>query len=306
MKYSVVIPVYNTTHSLKELVARIEKVFMDEIKDSYEIIFIDDCSTNTETWPTLVELKRNHPQVNVIQLMRNFGKAGAVLCGLNQASGKYTITMDDDLQHRPEDIVHLIDNEEHDVVIGTFAQKKHSWFKKIGSNIVNWFDYKLLGKPKHIRNSPFKLINSGVVEAMKAIKTPYPFISGLIFYTTKDIIMTEVSHDSRKFEKSNFSFRKRMKQFSNLLINNSSFLLQVIASIGIIMSFISFLLGFYYVIKKVTVGTAVSGWTSMIVILLIIGGLMLFSIGVVGEYLIRIINGVEHKPPYVIRKILTD
>ncbi len=87
MKYSVVIPVYNTSNSLKELVARIEKVFRDEIKDSYEIIFIDDCSTNTDTWPTLVELKKTHPQVNVIQLMRNFGKAGAVLCGLNQATG---------------------------------------------------------------------------------------------------------------------------------------------------------------------------------------------------------------------------
>ena len=149
MKYSVVIPVYNTTHSLQELVARIEKVFRDEIKDSYEIIFIDDCSTNTDTWPTLVELKKTHPQVNVIQLMRNFGKAGAVFCGLNQASGKYTITMDDDLQHRPEDIVNLIANEQHDVVIGTFAQKKHSWFKKISSSIVNWFDFKLLGKPTY-------------------------------------------------------------------------------------------------------------------------------------------------------------
>jgi dolichol-phosphate mannosyltransferase/undecaprenyl-phosphate 4-deoxy-4-formamido-L-arabinose transferase len=188
------------------------------------------------------------------------------------------------------------------VVIGAFNNKRHSLFKILVSRIKSWFDQKLLGKPAHIQTGPFKLYRAEVVNAMLKIKTPYPFISALMFYVTQDIVMLELEHNARKFGKSGFTLKKMIRSFSNLLINNSSFLLQVVSVMGLTISIISFILGIYFIIKNLTIGIGVPGWTSLIVVILITNGLILFAIGIVGEYLIRIISGVENRPPYIIRR----
>ena len=117
--------------------------------------------------------------------------------------------------------------------------------------------------------------------------------------------MVEVSHNKRKYDKSNFNSFKRLKQFSNLLINNSSFLLRFVAFIGFLTSFFSFSYGILIFTKQLFFnGSRVAGWTSIMVVTLILGGLILLSIGITGEYLIRIIKGVESRPAYIIRKEL--
>ena len=299
--YSIVVPVYDSTESVIELVARLQKVFKETIMESYEIILIDDKSPNSQTWDILNDMARKYKEVKIVQLMRNFGKQGAMMCGFDQANGKYIITMDDDLQHLPEDIPKLIAYQDHDVVIGNFKNKKHSIFKKTASSIKGWFDYKLIGKPRHLKVGPFKLFNSQVVENMIGIKTPYPFIPALMFYVTTDVVNVEVDHGLRKYGRSNFTLRKMLKLFSNLLINNSSFVLRKIALIGIYMSVINFGLGIFFILKRIMVGSNISGWTSLMVVSLFTSGLILFSVGIVGEYLIRIINGIENRPPFIIR-----
>jgi glycosyltransferase involved in cell wall biosynthesis len=301
LQYSVVIPVYNSTDSLKELSERLDVVFT-KLNLTYEIIFIDDASPNPETWPVLQQLSNSNKNIRSYQLMRNFGKPGAVICGLEQATGSYIITMDDDLQHFPEDIPKLISKNNHDVVVGGFSNKEHSVFKKLGSRINGWFETKIIGKPKHIKNGPFKLIKAKVVKASLEIRTPYPHISALLFYVTKDIAMVEVSHGKRIYNETGFTLKKMIQTFSHLLINNSSFLLQKMAFVGISISMISFVLGIYFLIKKIMIGTTVQGWASLAIINLFLGGLILFSIGVVGEYLIRIINGIERRPSFIVRR----
>lgn len=305
--YSVVIPCYGTDKSIIELAKRIHLVFTDHIKENYEVIFIDDFSPNINTWTTLKEVKQMFPQnTSIIQLTRNFGKAGAVLCGFSKVKGDYVITLDDDLQQSPEDILKLIPHkEENDVVIGYFKNKSHNFLKKNSSKIKRVFDYYLIGKPKHIHSTPFKLFQRKIVDEMVKIKTPYPFIAALMFYVTKNIKMVEVSHHKRKYDKSNFNIFKRLKQFSNLLINNSSFLLRFVAFIGFLTSFLSFSYGLLIFIKQVFFdGSKIAGWTSIMVVSLILGGLILLSIGITGEYLIRIIKGVESRPPFIIREEL--
>lgn len=300
--YSIVVPVYNSTQSLIELVERVDRVFKCSVKETYEIILIDDASPNQETWFVMKNLAQHYPEVQIIQLMRNFGKHGAVLCGFRQARGDYIFTLDDDLQHCPEDMPKFIDQKDHDVVIGAFVHKEHPLFKQITSRIKGWFDHKLVGKPAHIKNGPYKLYNAAVVEAMLQIKTPYPFISALMFYATQDIVMVEIEHSKRKFGKSGFTLKKMFRSFSNLLINNSSFLLQIVAVIGISISGISFLTGLFFVGKNIIIGIGVPGWTSLIVVTLVTNGLILFSVGVIGEYLIRIISSIENRPAYIVRK----
>jgi len=300
--YSIVIPVYNSSSSLTELVVRIHRVFQEILAKSYEIIFVDDGSPNVATWKTLEKLSSDYSTIKAIQLTRNFGKPGALICGLTEAKGNYIITMDDDLQHLPEDIPALVMHQEHDAVIGGFQDKKHSISKKIFSSLNNWFESKLIGKPRHIRSSPFKLIKKEIVDAMLEIKTPYPSIAALLYYVTKDAVMVTVSHGERSDNVSGFTFRKMLRSFSNLVINNSAGLLQLIAGMGIAISIISSLLALYFFLKKLIIGINVTGWTSLMIAVTVLGGLILFSIGVVGEYLIRIINGVERKPAFIIRK----
>ncbi|MBX9851158.1 MAG: glycosyltransferase family 2 protein [Cytophagaceae bacterium] len=302
MDYSIVIPVYNSTQSLKELAYRLDAVFSNEIRADYEIIFVDDASPNKETWLVLEQLSRERKNIRAIQLMRNFGKQGALMCGFEEAKGNYIITMDDDLQHLPEDIPQLVREKEHDVVIGHFSRKSHSLLKKILSNINNWFETKLIGKPRHIKNGAFKLIRAEVINSILKIRTSHPSISALIFYTTRDVVMAEVTHAKRAYDSSGFTFEKMYRTFSNLIFNNSSFLLRVVAVTGISIAILSFILGIYFIVKKLTVGIPVPGWASTITIMLFLGGMILFSIGILGEYLARIINGIENKPAFLIRK----
>ncbi|MCR6638008.1 MAG: glycosyltransferase family 2 protein [Sporocytophaga sp.] len=302
ISYSVVVPVFNSSHSLVELRDRIDAVFKNEMKETYELIFIDDGSESELTWPFLNGLSKKYKEVTSIRLMRNFGKQGALLCGFSNAKGRYIITIDDDLQHFPEDIPSLAALNAHDVVIGRFENKEHNLSKRIFSRVNNWFETKLLGKPEHITNSPFKLIRAEVVNSFLQIKTPNPSLSALLFFVTKDVKNVSVRHAKRPYGKSGFTLKKMFETFASMLFNNSSFLLKLIAYAGISISFFSFLLALIYFIKKLTVGIPVPGYASLVTVTLFIGGLMLFSIGIVGEYLIRIINGVELKPAYVVRE----
>lgn len=301
-KFSLIVPVFNSSTSLTELFFRISKVFND-LGKSFEVIFIDDASSNPDTWSTLSQLSR-HPEVTAIRFTRNFGKQSALICGFTYARGQWIITMDDDLQHLPEHFPALIGQSEHDVVIASFEKKEHSLLKRVLSFLNDRVETLLLNKPVSIRNSPFKLIKRQVVDAFLQIKTPYPSISALVFYVTDDIVNVVVSHGKRSYGKTGFTPKKMFRTFSNLLFNNSSFLLKSISAIGILISLPAFVIGLYFLLKKMTVGIPVPGYTSLMVVVSFLGGLILFSIGITGEYLVRIINGIEHKPPFIIKTIV--
>jgi glycosyltransferase involved in cell wall biosynthesis len=303
--YSIIVPVYNSSNSLPELAERLRKVFEVKVKSEFEIIFVEDASPSHISWKTIQELVNRYHFVKGIQLTRNFGNQAAMMCGFSNAEGEYIITMDDDLQHLPEDIPSLIKEKEHDVVVGKFFAKKHSLFKRIASNIKGYFDYKLIGKPKSISLGPFKLFKRVIVDAMLQVKTPYPFIPALIFMVTTDVVNVNVNHAKRKYGKSNFTLGKMIRLFSNLLINNSSILLKMISYLGIAMSIFSLLFAVFIVYKKFSGGIGVPGWTTITVIIALTSGIVMFSVGVIGEYLIRIIRNVEHQQAYFVRNKIT-
>lgn len=301
---SVVIPVYNTSVELSQLVHQIEEVFTDHIHREYEIIFIDDFSPNPATWQELIKLTSGFSTVRAVRLMRNFGQQAATLCGLHLARGQIIITMDDDCQHKPADIPRFIAESKHDIVIAQFNDKKHSSFKRLTSNVKGWFDTLILGKPRGLQLSSFRLLKREVANGILSIETSYPFLPALMFYVTKDVVGINVEHHERHRGRSGYSLFQLVKLFSNLLVNNSSLLLQLIGIMGIVCSLMSFITALYFLIQKIVFNVPVAGWTSVIVTTLFFGGINLFSIGIVGEYLIRIIRGVERKPAYLIREML--
>lgn len=299
-EYSVVIPVYNSDRSIVELVERLRPVFEEVLEASYEIILIDDGSQSSETWTTCERLVEENAAVQAVRLMRNYGKPSAVLCGLERARGDYMITIDDDLQQLPEDIPSLVEHREHDVVVANFERRHHSLVTVLTSRIKSHFDRLILGLP--CKMSPLKLFKAEVAAGMLQIRTPYPFIPALMAHTTRDFFPVVVRHEESRHGRSRYTFRRRFQQFSNLLINNSSLLLRWLGNFGMVVALSGFLFAAAVVWRYFFGRPITPGWASLVVINLVFGGLILVGLSIVGEYLIRILEGISEKPAFIVRE----
>ncbi|MCP4204939.1 MAG: glycosyltransferase family 2 protein [bacterium] len=301
-KYSVVVPVYKSDRTLVELVKRLRVVFEETLEASYEILLVDDGSDSPETWETCERLARQHVTVGSIQLMRNYGKPGAVLCGLGHARGQWIVTIDDDLQQRPEDIPLLVEHEDHDVVVAHFRNRATSLGSRAASWLKSQFDRAILRLP--CRMSPLKLFRSEVAAGMLTMRTSYPFLPALMAHVTDDFVSVPVTHAVSRHGRSRYSWTRRVKQFSNLVISNSSLLLRLLGAVGLIVG--SSGLGFAVVIlfRKLAGQPIQPGWSSLVVINLVFGGLILIALGLIGEYLLRILEGTSRKPAYFARRVV--
>jgi dolichol-phosphate mannosyltransferase/undecaprenyl-phosphate 4-deoxy-4-formamido-L-arabinose transferase len=302
MDYSVVIPVYKSTTSLQKIAEACDAVFQ-KISAEYELIFVNDSPTEVETNLMLKSLVERFSSVRVITLNKNFGQQPATLCGLENSSGNYVVTMDDDFQHDPSEIERFIEYQSHDVLIGRISAKKHSFIRNVFSRIKGYMDHLLIGKPRHIKMSSFRLISRRTVEEILKVKTPFPFIPALIFRVTDDVVNIPITHLQRTDGQSGYTIGKQVSLFLNLIINNSSFLLNLLGRIGVVFLIASLIGSAYVIFNTVLYSRAPSGWASLMVLLGISSGLILFGIGVVGEYLARIINTIEVDRSYVIKDI---
>jgi glycosyltransferase involved in cell wall biosynthesis len=297
---SIVVPVYDSP-APDTLTRGIEEV-MRGTGFAFEIIFVDDGSPNPRTWPALETLARTKGNVRAIQLSRNFGQQAATLCGLKEARGDMVITMDDDLQHDPRDISLLLAQAHHDIVIGHFAHKEHHVVRRIASHVKGVFDRIVIGSPKNLQLSSFRLLSRTVVDGVLTMRTPHPFLPALMFHVSKDVVGVPVSHSRRAGGRSGYTFRKLVGLFSNLVINNSSILLRAAAYVGLGLACVSFGLAGVVIYRKLSQNVAVAGWASLFAAITLIGGLLLVSIGIMGEYLIRIIESSEARPTYFVRR----
>jgi glycosyltransferase involved in cell wall biosynthesis len=302
-RYSVVVPVYESADSVVSLVQRTVVVFETLVRQPYEIILVDDGSQATRTWPTLLHIARERPGVvRAFRLMRNYGKSSAILCGLKQARGQWIITIDDDLQQRPEDIPQLILHESHDVVVANFAQRHHSRFVVATSWIKSQFDRLILQLP--CRMSPLKLIRASVVQAMLLLQTNRPFIPAMLAHVTTDIYPVVVPHAASSHGRSRYNLLRRLRQMSDLLIGNSNLLLRCVGGIGGVLAGWGVIYAVYVVFRRLFGTLQEPGWATLVAINLVFGGLTLITLGVIGEYLIRILDHSTGKPPYHIREIV--
>jgi glycosyltransferase involved in cell wall biosynthesis len=301
--FSIVIPVFNSTVTLEQLVRRIGAVFDALPQFDHEIVFVDDGSANPETWPTLQRLALSNPNVRAVQLMRNFGQNPATFCGMNLACGDYIITLDDDLQHAPEDIPLLIAERQHDVVFAQFRELKHSLYKRALSSTKNLILSFLIDKPKGLQITGFRLFRRELARAMlPIISSQQATLPPLLFFMTRDIATVQVPHHPRANGTSNYTFMRVMRMARNLVLNESVLLLRMIGQVGFAIAGLSFVGGLVVLVSRLLTKTPVAGWASLMIVLLVIGGLILFGLGIIGEYLARLISGVEGRPAFVIRR----
>ncbi len=302
-RYSIVIPVYNSSRSIETVCCGIRDLFK-ALNQSYEIVLVDDASQD-QSWNILQKLHVAHPNIKIIQLMRNFGQQNALLCGFKHALGEFIITMDDDLQHPPKEIPKLIAkiDEGHDVVIGALISKQDNTTKKIGSRLVDWINRSVFHKPKELKLSSFRILRRTVVKAIGQIHTPYPYLTGMIFSVTRNVVNVEVIHRPRQHGQSNYNLKKLISLAFNLLIHYSALPLRLITFVGVTVAAGSFLLGLYFIFKKLFIGQIVPGWTTLVVLLSFFNGLLMVALSVLGEYLVRLLGEVSNRPQYVIREM---
>ncbi len=230
------------------------------------------------------------------------------MAGLNMSNGEYVVIMDDDLQHSPFDIIKLVNEckKGYDVCYANFDIKKQRWWKNIGSFINGKVAEYLIYKPKGIYLSPFEVINKGVVQEIVKYTGPYPYIQGLILRITNNVTQITVQHQKRYRGKGNFSFIKSLTVFFKLVTSFSVLPLRLATIIGFLSAFIGFVMVPYYLYAYLIVNKVVEGWTTIVVLILLIGGLILFSLGILGEYIGRMYLNINNKPQYVIKNIINQ
>jgi len=299
---SIVIPVYNSQDNINELYRQINDA-LKEIK--FEIIFINDGSKD-RSWDVLKKLAAVNENAIAINFRKNFGQDNALMAGISQSSGEYIVIMDDDLQHSPYDILKLYDccKEGYDVCYAHFQEKQQRVWKNFGSSLNGAFARWLLKKPKGIYMSPFKIIKKDVAKSFLQYSGPFPYIDGLILDFTNNLTSVDVEHYKRYKGKSNYNFFRSFSVFLKTLTSFSVIPLRIATIIGFVSSITGFIIAIYFVIEYFTMNYIVEGWTSLIITLLIIGGILLMSIGLIGEYIGRMFLTLNKKPQFSISEII--
>lgn len=301
MNLSVVIPVYNSERTIGPLVERLQTCLAGRM---FEIVLVNDGSADrSET--ICQQLEKQFANVRFVSLRRNFGEFNAVLCGLNHASGQWVVIIDDDFQNPPEAILTLVacaEMGQYDVVYSRYAQKKHHWFRNLGSWLVNTLMTYSIDKPRDLYLSSFKLIRREVVDEIIRYRGPYPYIDGLIFRVTRNVASVDVPHNSRAEGRSNYTLRKLIGLVLNVFIGYSLWPIRVFTVLGAMLFGLGLLSGLLVVLAWLMGTLTITGW-SLVLWAIVTGlGLQMLFLGVLGEYLGKLFMAYSGLPPYVEKK----
>jgi polyisoprenyl-phosphate glycosyltransferase len=301
---SVVIPVYNSEQSLHELLLRIN----DTLKSlyTYEVILVDDGSTDN-SWKAILDLKLTYNNtLKGIRLKKNFGQHNSIMCGFSASKGNYVITMDDDLQHPPEEILKLINEQKSsnaELVYGIPLNKKHAPAKRAASFFIRKSS-KFFANNSTAEGSSFRLISRTLIEnIVRNYANNYIFIDETIHWYTANFAFVDVEHHTRKFGKSGYSLFKLTRISLNVFINYTASPLKLMIYGGLLSSVVSFIFAIKFVFKKIYIGAPL-GYTSIIVSILFSTSIIMLCLGIIGKYIFNLYQQQSGKPLYSIKQII--
>jgi len=303
---SVVIPIHNEEANIPLLLARLKSV-MDALERPYEIICVDDGSTD-RSLEMLLQALRENPNLKVVELTRNYGQHPAVMAGFSQSKGEIVITLDADLQNPPEEIPRLVKTMEEGnyEVIGTVRRvRKDSYFRVLASKAINILTRRITGIKMSDWGCMLRAYRQSVVEKMVAYAEQATFVPALATVFAKRITEIEVAHEERHGGKTNYPLRKLINLQFDLVSSFSNLPLKVLLYGGIIMSFLGFAFGLTLIIARLYFGAAwaAQGVFTLFALLFFFIGMQFFALGVLGEYLDRIYREVRKRPSFVIQKV---
>lgn len=298
---SIIVPIYNEAPIISELYNRVSQS-VSGITKSYEILFVNDGSKDS----SIQELKKiatTDSHVLYINFSRNFGHQIAVTAGLHYAKGNAIVIIDGDLQDPPELIPELYAkyNEGYKIVgAKRVSRKGETFFKKITAKLY----YRILKRITHVDipvdTGDYRIIDKKVADAIRSMDEPDKYIRGQVAWTGFSTTFVNFERDERKFGKTGYSLKKMTKFAIDGITSFSSYPLKLASIFGFIVSGIAFLMVIYVLISKYILHTSVQGWPSLMLTILFLGGVQLICLGIIGEYLWRIMNAVRKRPLYVV------
>lgn len=306
MLISIVIPCYYSEKSIRKVVKLVIEEFEKNKGYECEFILVNDGSKDG-TFEEIKKLGAEHPNVCGVNLMRNFGQHNALMASLQYANGDYILGMDDDLQTHPSQIFKLIHKieEGYDLVYGTYPEKKNSSLKNLSSKLNEVSSRIMLNRPKEIVSSNFWIITKAVKEEVKKYDSFNPYIDGIFYRVTHNIGNVEVEHFKREFGTSNYTLKKLM----NLWLaywNFSVIPLRVSFFLGMFSALAGVLIAIAVVINKIVYPDITVGWSSTLCVMVLFFGLVLMVLGIIGEYLGKIILILNNTPQYIVRETINS
>lgn len=298
---SIVIPLYNAAANLPALHQEISAL---QVEGGHELILVNDGSRDETEAVALKLTRESQLPMTFLSLSRNFGEHNAVLAGLRVVSGRYAVTMDDDLQNPPAEALKLLavaEAEKRDVVFGIYDHKEHAWWRNAGSWLTNVIADFVVEKPRKLYLCSFRCLNRFVVDEVVKSRTPYPYIDGLLFQVTQNVGTVRVRHVERTQGSSGYNFRKLVRLWISMLVNVSILPLRLMTLAGLITSALGFLAVIEVVLEHMLYKTP-TGWSSLMAAMLLLSGTQLLLLGILGEYVGRIYLGVSEKPQSVVRE----
>ncbi len=291
--YSVVIPVFNSEPIIGTTIDRTLAVLRDAGL-RHELILVNDGSQDG-SWAVISERARTTPGVVAIDLLTNYGQHHANVAGMRESTGDYVITMDDDLQNPPDQVLLLIERamEGHDVVFGRFETKQAAGYRRLGSRMIALINRRVFGQPANLTVSNFRILRRDVVARIVASRTAHPYITGQALMYSSQRANVDVRHDPRPVGASNYNLVRIVRLVMTILFSYSSFPLRLGSLLGFLLAGLSFLFGVYLVASRLMTDTRVPGWTSVMVLLSMFSGFTIALLSIVGEYVVRTLNAVS-------------
>ena len=305
MLYSVIIPCYKSSHTIRQVVELTIAELQELGRTPFEFVLVDDASPDDgATLGELRALADEYDSVRIVELAKNAGQHNAVMAGLNEVKGDIIICMDDDLQTHPSQLPALFEgfDQGYDIAYGYYPEKKHSAFRNFGS-WVNYMSVRILiKKPKDLKTSSFWIIRRFVRDYVVQYKSSFTHLQGLFLRTTSNIISVPVEHFDRAYGQSGYTMKKLVTLWSNIM-GYSIVPLRMARNAGFFFSIIGFLGAIAIVLKKLIAPTSAVGWFSIMAALFFFSGLIMMFLGLIGEYLGRMYLAQGNQPQYVVRKI---
>jgi len=298
---SIVVPVYNSELTLRELTHRLGQV-LPTLCNQYELILVNDGSRDS-SWQVICELAQQYPWVRGLNMMRNYGQHNAVLCGVRSARYTITVTMDDDLQHPPEEIGKLLARLEEgfDVVYGSPARLPHSFIRNLFSRFTKRTLARVMGIPTIRDIGAFRAFRTHLRRAFESYQSPSVLLDVLLSWGTTRFGVVQVEEAPRQIGHSNYNFFKLATQAMLVLTGFSTLPLRFASWVGFSFTIFGFVLFFVVLFQYFSAGS-IPGFPFLASVITVFSGTQLFALGIFGEYLARIFDKSMDHPPYVVNE----
>jgi len=298
---SIVVPVYGSDGTLKSLYERVVSA-TNLISVNFELIFVDDRGPGNP-WKIISEIAGNDSRVTGLRLSKNFGQHSAIMAGIDISRGRWLVIMDCDLQDRPEEIPRFWAEAQkgHDVIMGRRVVRRDGFFKRLFSKLFHRIFSYMTDQQTDASQSSFGIYSRKVVDVVKKMPEQPRIFPLLVRWSGFEMASLDVEHDQRRDGKSGYNFERRLSLAIDAIVSYSNKPLKMCVELGFLMAFFAFCCGAWLFIRYFMFDYIPAGWTSLMISLFFLSGVLLFGMGILGIYIGRVFDQVKGRPLYVVQ-----